>query len=195
EQTCEAGAVGWNMVLGHIYLAGPTGISMRGFGATQSAAALPVRVAWPATEPLLVDATRGLLYLPDERGTVLVVRDGAAPGALTAASAVLLARAALESFLPDTGQDPPFIAAASFPAAAGTVNLDFWQYYGDIGWRGPFAGTTATAVSTAPGSPGSYQVTFSMAWNEVLQRQHTWVCLVAPDGSVLLESERGDPVP
>ncbi|HEY7339766.1 MAG TPA: hypothetical protein VH591_02695, partial [Ktedonobacterales bacterium] len=121
--------------------------------------------------------------------------DGAVPGALASGSAALLARAALGRFLPDTNQDPPFVAPESFPAAVGTIKLNFWQHYPDIGWRGPYPGTTETAVSAAPGKPGSYLVTFSMSWYQVFQRHHTWVCLVAPDGSVLLQSESGDPVP
>lgn len=192
---CDASAVGWNSVLQHIYAAGPAGISVRDASTAHAVAALPVRVAWPATAPLPVDATRGLVYLPDERGTILIARDGATPGALSGGSAALLARAAMARFLPNTNQDPPFVAPESFPAAEGTTHLDFWQHYSDIGWHGPYAGTTTTAVSTAPGQPGSYLVTFSMSWYQVFQRQHTWVCLVAPDGSVLLQAESGDGVP
>ncbi|HLZ25220.1 MAG TPA: hypothetical protein VKQ30_24130 [Ktedonobacterales bacterium] len=192
---CDAGAVGWNPALGHVYLAAPAGILIRDAATHQSVAALPVRVAWPATAPLLVDPSRGLLYLPDQRGMILIVRDGAVPVALSAGSALLLARAALARFLPDTNQDPPFVAPESFPAADGATSLSFWIHFADIGWRGPYAGTTATAVSAAPGRPGNYQVTFTLSWYQVFQRHHVWVCLVAPDGGVLLQSESGDTVP
>ena len=192
---CDAGAVSWNPALGHIYAAGPTDVVIGDASTQQPVATLPLRVAWPSSVPLLVDTTRGLLYLPDERGTILIVQDGAVPGTLSSGSAALLARAALGRFLPDTNQDPPFVAPESFPAAVGTIKLNFWQHYPDIGWRGPYPGTTETAVSAASGKPGSYLVTFSMSWYQVFQRHHTWVCLVAPDGSVLLQSESGDPVP
>lgn len=194
--SCVATNVGWNPALGHLYAAGPSGVSIHTSGASQPIAALPLRVAWPASSPLLIDAPRDLLYLPDEHGTILIARDSATPAAsLPVGSAVLLARAALGHFLPDTNQDPPFIAPERFPAAAGTTSLSYWQHYADIGWQGPYAGTIATAVTAVPGKPGSYLVTFTMSWYQLLQRQHTWVCRVAPDGSVLLQADSGDPVP
>jgi hypothetical protein len=38
-------------------------------------------------------------------------------------------------------------------------------------------------------------VTFSISWQQLFTRQHTWICLVAPDGSVQLQSDQGDAVP
>lgn len=192
---CDATAVGWNAGLGHIYGAERSGIVARDAGTGQLVAALLVRVAWAASVPLLVDSTRDLVYLPDAHGTILIARDGAQTGALTVGTAGILARAALARFLPDTNQDPPFVAPESFPAAVGTLTQDFWIHYADIGWRGPYAGTAQTAVSAAPGHAGGYVVTFALSWNQVYQHHHSWVCLVAPDGSVLLRSASGDTVP
>ena len=192
---CDVSAAGWNADLEHSYGAEPSGIVVRDANTGRSIAALPVRVTWPETEPLLVDGARSLVYLPDEHGTVLIARDSAQPAALSVGSAVVLARAAMGRFLPNTSQNPPFVASESFPAAPGTAHLDFWVDYSDIGWRGPYAGAARTAATAAPGQPGAYLVTFSITWYQVFQRQHSWVCVVAPDGGVLLRSETGDAVP
>lgn len=192
---CDAAAVGWSASLGHLYSAERSGVVARDASTGKAVAALPVRVAWAASAPLLVDGTRNLVYLPDAHGTILIARDDTQLGALTAGTAGVLARAALARFLPDTNQDPPFVAPETFPAAVGMLTQDFWIHYADIGWRGPYAGTARTAVSAAPGHAGGYVVTFTLSWDQVFQHHYSWVCLVAPDGSVLLRSEGGDTVP
>jgi hypothetical protein len=192
---CNALALGWNDALGHLYVAQPEGFSVRDAASLRAVAELPLRVAWPLAQRLLVDAARGTLYLPDADGTVLIAHDGGPPAPLSSGTAVLLARAALDRFLPDTNQDPPFLSAGMFPAAVGTQSRAFWVHYADLGWRGPYAGQTQVAVAPLPGQFGGYRVTFSLSWNQLFVRQHVWICDVAPDGAVRLFQSTGDVIP
>ncbi|MGZ3679319.1 MAG: hypothetical protein ACXWQR_12240, partial [Ktedonobacterales bacterium] len=162
----------------------------------------PLRVAWNPTVPLLADATRGLLYLPDTRGVIAIVRDPAgAPSALTPGAAALLARASLAHFLPNTNQDPPFLTPATFPLSDGTSpairDARYWIFFTDLNfvWHGPYSGTAQTAVAPDTSHTGGYLVTFTITWDQLFTRTHKWVCAVAPDGSVQLRSDIGDVVP
>jgi hypothetical protein len=198
-----AQAFGANGPLGHGYVADPTGVrALDGNG--KVLAALPLPVLWPATQLLPVDARRGLVYLLAAHGSVAIVRDGAQTGgtrALAAATAAIFARAALAELLPDSNQDPPFVAPETFPLAAGSPDRPetrterYWIHFADRGWEGPSAGTASTSVAPAPGRPGAYVVTFAISWQQQFMRQHTWVCLVTPDGAVQLQSNQGDAVP
>ncbi len=191
----DALALGWNVSLGHSYTADASGVTVRDASSGRALAALPVRAAWATSVPLLTDPTRGLLYLLTPRGTLLIVRDGAPAGALTAGTAVTLARAALADFLPDTNQDPPFVTPQTFPLAPGTRPASYWVHFSDLGWRGPYPGSAATDVVDEPGHPGAYRVTFTLTWNQLFVRSHVWVCEVAPTGDVRLLSQSGDAVP
>jgi len=148
-----------------------------------------------------VDAHRGLLYLLAAHGSIVILRDGTSPAPLSGPTAALLARGALTMFIADPNQDPPFVSAETFPLAAGTParpetrNEQYWIHFSDLGWNGPHPGTASTSVASAPGQPGAYLVTFSISWLQTSQRQHTWVCLVTPNGAVRLQSSRGDDVP
>jgi len=42
---------------------------------------------------------------------------------------------------------------------------------------------------------GGYIVTFTITWQQLFERTHTWVCAVAPNGAVALRSETGDTIP
>ncbi|HEV8193801.1 MAG TPA: hypothetical protein VGP82_20300, partial [Ktedonobacterales bacterium] len=89
----------------------------------------------------------------------------------------------------------------SFPLAAGSPAQptsrpeQYWIHFSGRGWQGPYPGTASTSVASDPGHPGAYTVTFSISWQQLFTRQHMWVCLVAPDGAVELQSDQGDPVP
>ncbi len=77
---------------------------------------------WPTFQPLPVDQARHLLYLPADHGSIVIVWDGAPireSAGINAATSVILARAALAKLLPDTNQDPPFVAGSIVPAWRG----------------------------------------------------------------------------
>lgn len=194
--------LGWNDATHHLYTADTTNITARDASTSSPIAALPLRVAWNPAVPLLVDTTRGLLYLPDPRGVIVIVRDPAAaptqPSGLTPGAAAFLARAALAHFLPDTNQDPPFLSPATFPASGAplaTRDARYWIHFSDLGWRGPYPGTAQTSVTPDSAHTGGYLVTFTITWDQSFIRTHAWVCAVAPDGSVRLLSDTGDVVP
>jgi hypothetical protein len=74
--------------------------------------------------------------------------------------------------------------------------MTYWIHYVDFQWSlGPYPGTTAALVVPDSGHEGGYLVTFTITWHETFLRTHTWVCAVAPDGSVALRSDSGDLVP
>jgi hypothetical protein len=128
-------------------------------------------------------------------GRILFVRASARSGGMTSGTAVALARAALGNLLPDTNQDPPFVAPQTFPSAPGMRPYTFWIHFSDRGWQGPYPGTAETRVSTEHGVPGAYLVTFRISWQQLFERTHMWVCEVRPDGSVHLKSSTGDALP
>lgn len=196
DGVCDALALGWNAVTGHVFTSAANGVTLRDAATGRSLAALPVRAAWPSERPLLVDGARGLLYVPDERGTILIVREGPALPALTSGGALLLARAALADLLPDTNQDPPFVAPDTFPATFGTRPQTYWIHFSDLGWQGPYAGAASSGTGPSPsGGAGGYTIMFTITWNQLFQRTHTWTCAVSPSGAVRLVSETGDAVP
>lgn len=193
---CNALALGWNVATNHLYTAEADGLTVRASASGGALAVLPIRAAWSGEQPLLVDGARGLLYVPDASGTVLIVRDGAQSASLAPGSALLLARAALAKLLPDTNQDPPFVAPETFPATSGTRPESYWIHFSDLGWQGPYPGSAASAVAPLAGSgAGGYTVTFTISWNQLFLRTHSWTCAVSPDGAVRLASETGDAVP
>ncbi len=200
----DALAVGTNPALRHLYIAGFTQTRALDTRDGRSLAGLPLVARWPTYAPLPVDQMRGLLYLPSDHGAIVIVRDSAGQTGntgMTAPSAAILARAALAKLLPDTNQDPPFVAPDTFPLGAGTPAhpetrvLDFWIHFADRGWQGPYPGTANVAVTSDGAQPGGYIVTFTITWRQLFERTHTWVCAVAPSGAVALRSETGDTVP
>jgi hypothetical protein len=197
----SAQAFGANGTLGHSYVAGTEGVRSLDTASSKVLAALPLHPLWSATQPLPVDARHGLLYVLAVHGSVVILHDGAPSAPLSAATAAILARAALATLLSDPNQDPPFVSAATFPLAAGSLaqpalrTEQHWIHFSDRGWQGPYPGTASTSVVSAPSQPGAYTVTFSISWQQLFTRQHTWICLVAPDGSVQLQSDQGDAVP
>ncbi|HEY1387292.1 MAG TPA: hypothetical protein VGF38_02010 [Ktedonobacterales bacterium] len=197
-------AVGVNPALRHVYVAGFTQTLALDTRDGRMLARLPLTARWPTFAPLPVDQARGLLYLPSDHGAVVIVRDSAGQAGsagISSASAAILARAALAKLLPDTNQDPPFVAPDTFPLGAGapahpeTRALDFWIHFADRGWQGPYPGTSGVAVTPDDARPGGYIVTFTITWRQLFERTHTWVCAVAPSGAVALRSETGDTVP
>jgi hypothetical protein len=194
-------AVGKNSALRHLYIAGFTQTYSLDTRDGRSLAGLPLAPRWPTFVPLPVDQVRGLLYLPSDHGAIVIVRDGASNTRMTAPSAVILARAALTKLLPDTNQDPPFVAPDTFSLGAGTPAhpetraQDFWIHFADRGWQGPYPGTASVAVTTDGARSGGYIVTFTITWRQLFERTHTWVSAVAPSGAVALRSETGDTIP
>jgi hypothetical protein len=193
-----ATAAGWNATLGHLYRATPVGLEALDMRSGARLGTLPLTTFQPAAQPLLVDPARGLLYLPAAYGAVLIARDGQA-GGINAATALLLARAALPAFLPDTNQDPPFVASTTFPVAADSTGAGlahaYWIHFTNLGWQGPYPGMVGVSVVPDPQHPGGYLANFRIDWYQLFARSHTWTCFVAPDGTVLLRSDSGDAVP
>ncbi|HEU4783205.1 MAG TPA: hypothetical protein VFS83_07695 [Ktedonobacterales bacterium] len=197
-------AVGANPALRRLYIAGFTQTRSLDTRDGRMLAGLPLVARWPTFVPLPVDEARGLLYLPSDHGAIVIIRDGAGQTGntrLTAPSAAILARAALAKLLPDTNQDPPFVAPDTFPLGAGTPAhpetraLDYWIHFANRGWQGPYPGTASVAVTPDGAQPGGHIVTFTITWRQLFERTHTWVCAVAPSGAVALRSETGDTVP
>lgn len=192
-------AAGWIATLGHTFRATADSLDVLDTHNGTTLGALPVRALQSAGHPLLVDVARGLLYVPAASGAVLIVRDEPTGAALDAATSLLLARAALARFLPNTNQDPPFVASETFPVAADPtatgVAHDYWIHFSDLGWQGPYPGSAGTSVVPDPHHPGGFVVTFRIAWYQLFARSHTWACTVAADGSVTLQSDAGDAVP
>jgi hypothetical protein len=160
-------------------------------------AGLPLALTWPAEQPLPVDSAAGLLALPAEADGVLIVREEppSQPAPLDATTASLLAREALARLLPPPSQQPPFFRATDLPIAAGSRAWSFWVHSGDLGWLGPFAGSLSTGVTPDAGQPGAYTITYTVTWQQLFRRTHTWRLAVAPDGAVRLAAERGDALP
>jgi hypothetical protein len=202
-----ATALGWTNSSGAvssgslIYVATATGIDLRNVGNGQVLATLPLRVAWSGAAPLLVDARTTSVYLPSSHGQVVIARySGSGSSSLNAETAVVLAHGALAHFLPFTNQDPPFITPESFLLSATpggqTIPMTYWIHYVDFQWSlGPYPGTTSAVVAPNHDQEEGYLVTFTITWNETFLRTHSWVCAVAPDGSVALRSDSGDIVP
>ncbi|MEO7001502.1 MAG: hypothetical protein ABI068_06850 [Ktedonobacterales bacterium] len=170
-------------------------------GALTPLAALPSAAPWPPAQQLPVYATQDIAALPADNGAVLLVRPpetaSTSYAAPNAATAVILARAALAKLLSDTNQDPPFVTPQTFPLdlTPGSRATNYWIHFSDLGWRGPYPGHARTAATPTTGTPGAYTVTFSIDWDQLFVRQHTWTCEVQPDGAVRLVSESGDGVP
>ena len=197
-------AVGTNPALRRLYIAGFTQTFSLDTRNGRSLAGLPLVARWPTYVTLPVDQARGRLYLPSDHGAIVIIRDGAGQTGntgMTAPSAAILARAALAKLLPDTNQDPPFVAPDTFPLAAGapahpeTRALDYWIHFADRGWQGPYPGTASVAVTSDGARPGGYIVTFTITWRQLFERTHTWVCAVASSGAVALRSQTGDTIP
>ncbi len=194
-------AAGWNDTLGHTYDATPNGLEALDTHSGTLLGTLPVTAFQPSGQPLVVDAARGLLFLPATDGAVVIVRDAPAPasGGVNAPTALLLARSALARFLPDTNQDPPFVAPDTFPLAADPTDTgvahNYWIHFSDLGWQGPYPGSAGVSVAPDARHPGGFVVSFRIAWYQLFARSHTWVCAVAPDGTVSLQSDSGDAVP
>lgn len=157
----------------------------------------------PTPLTLPIDTISRLAYLPGDDDTILIVSlapptTHAAPSLLTAE---VMARAAMSKLLPDTNQNPPFVAAQTFPLGMGTVQRQYFIHYSDLGWKGPYAGTASVKEGGAPASqighelPGEYVMTFSITWNQLFLRQHSWTVQVTPDGRVHLLADSGDAIP
>lgn len=146
---------------------------------------------------LPVDSAAGLAYLPGDDNTILIVSlapptGHAAPNALTAE---VMARAGLAALLPGTNQNPPFLSAQTFPVGAGQVSRDYFIHYSDLGWQGPYHGTASLGAVKAGATAGDYTMTFSVTWNQLFLRQHSWTVEVTPDGRTHLLADSGDAIP
>ena len=189
-------ALGWDAA-GRRYLATPGMLQQQGTASGNAPlAALPLQVGWTPSQPLPLDTTRGLLAVPTTDGALVLVRAGdgqATP--LTPDAAVLLARAAMQQFLPDTNQDPPFVAPEFFPSGPGERAEEYYIHFADLGWQGPYPGVASVAVVPASSPSGAYTVTVHIAWHQLFDRQHSWTCLVLADGGVRLTGQSGDAIP
>lgn len=193
-------ALGWDDHSAACLVASATTLMAFDSATGHTIAALPLRVTWPATQSLAVDQRQGLLYVPAGRGAIAIIGNAStAQKADGAGAAVVLARAALQRFLPDTNQDPPFVTPDTFPltttATGASRATPYWIHFAERGWQGPYNGTAQTTVTAQPGQPRAYTVRFTITWNQLFLRSHTWVCDVAADGSVALRAESGDVVP
>jgi hypothetical protein len=170
----------------------------------QPYAEAPVAGAWDAQRQLPVDAVHNIAYVPDASGAVVALslertRSFIAPDPRTAA---LLARAGLGQLLPDTNQTPAFLTGYQFPLVYGSgatdakaINLNFAIHYSDLGWKGPFPGTTQTTFVSAGSQAGDYTFAFEVSWNQQFVHTHTWTVELLPDGRVKTLSDTGDALP
>jgi|GEM_PF-1672939 len=199
----DARAIGWDDTSRRLFELRATESRALDVATGQPLGALPVAGAWPGDTPLPVDSARGLIALPAVHGDIVVAQErataqsdqsGFAPNAATAA---MLAWAALATFLPNTGQTPPFVSADTFPLdlTPGVRAQDFWIHYSDIGWQGPYPGHASVSAVADLANPGAYTVTFTIDWTQLFTRTHTWVCEVTSTGAVQLTSDTGDAVP
>ena len=172
----------------------------------KAVAALPS--ASTAAPSLLTDPARNLLYLPANGGSLIIAQDAATrqpTEPMTPGTAILLARAALPNYLPDTNQNPPFLDTETFWPGAATPSRQRRQRHAPLGlldsllrsrldWpllrqrhheRHRLCTASPTAIKWPSPSPGS----------RLFQRSHTWTLDVAPDGSVSYVSDSGDALP
>jgi hypothetical protein len=147
--------------------------------------------------PLPIDSNARLAYLPGADNTLLIVSLArpASYAAPNAATAELIARAGMAKLLPDTHQDPPFVSAQTFPLGAGSVTRQYFIHYSDLGWKGPYSGGASVGSVKAGAAPGDYTMTFTISWNQLFLRQHSWTVEVTPDGRTHLRGESGDAIP
>ncbi|MGH2502207.1 MAG: hypothetical protein ACRDID_06790, partial [Ktedonobacterales bacterium] len=119
----KASRFGFDSASGAAVVMNSVGVEAFAINATQPYAALPLvhapTVLSADANPWLlpVDSAAGLAYLPGDDNTILIVSlaqpaSRAAPNALTAE---VIARAGMAALLPDTNQNPPFLAAQTFP--------------------------------------------------------------------------------
>ncbi len=198
----SASRFGIDSVTSTLVVINDTGAQAFASGETQPYAQLPLIHAPTllADDPgrlLPIDPSAGRAYLPGADNTILIVSlarptSYAAPNAATAA---LIARAGMAKLLPDTNQDPPFITAQTFPLDARTVTRHYFIHYSDLGWKGPYAGTASIGGVTAGATPGDYTMTFTITWNQLFLRQHSWTVEVTPDGRTHLRADSGDAIP
>lgn len=162
---------------------------------TRTIATLPVSLApWPGWVPLPVDASRGVSMLVTENGWLVFARN-VPTHALGNDARLLLAHAALTRYLPDTNQQPPFLAPATFPLSAGTEARTYYIHFSDLGWQGPYPGTASVSVASTTDGTGATQITYGVTWDQLFPRTHQWVVRVAADGSVRLVDSSGDAIP
>jgi len=196
-------ALGWDAARRRTILADTQSARMLDSTSGQPIAALPLPAMWPAAVAISVDATRGLVYLAADHGAIVIAQEssgaqnGSSGFAPNAATALILARAALARLLPDTGQTPAFVGATTFPldTTPGARDNDYWIHFSDLGWRGPYPGHASVTVAADLANPGAYTVTFSIDWVQLFTRSHTWTCEVTSTGDVQLTDETGDAVP
>lgn len=156
-------------------------------------AALPLPLApMMSWQSLPIDAGGVVLIASD--GTLVFVRM-APTTTVDQDVALLLARAALPRYLPDTNQQPPFLAPATFPLTPGTAARAYDIYFSDLGWQGPYTGSASLTITAGSGVAGAYQVTYTISWNQLFVRQHHWVVRVDPGGSARLVDSSGDAIP
>lgn len=144
-------------------------------------------------QPLPVNGDGSVALIASD-GTLVFVRLAPATS-ISPDEALLLARAALPRYLPETNQQPPFLAPSTFPLSAGTVARNYDIDFSDLGWQGPYSGSASVAVAAEPGEAGAYQVTYAIRWNQLFPRQHQWLVRVESDGSVRLVDSSGDAIP
>ena len=196
-----ARAVAWEGARNRLIVAHASDVTAYDVGAGRAIAALPIAfaasdAAAPASRSLFTGTQDGRLYIRDVTGMLIIARDvEATRRAGDPGTALLLARSAMARYLPKPKQSPPFVAASSFPVAAGTRQRDYYISFSDRGWQAFPGGSIASAVSATARDGAAYQVTFMISWYQLFPHTHTWVCLVTPDGSVRLSAESGDALP
>jgi len=194
---------GFDHATGAALLDSNAGVALMATGATRPSAGLmlvrPLATYYDDASPWLlpVDSAAGLAYVAGDDNTILIVSlaqptSHAAPTALTAE---VIARAGMASLLPDTNQSPHFLSAQTFPLGTGSVARQYFIHYSDQGWQGPYAGSASLGAVKAGGTAGDYTMTFSVAWNQLFLRQHSWTVEVTPDGRTHLLADSGDAIP
>lgn len=203
----DTAAVGWDDAQPLVATTGSAAeirlLASSEMGATTQAI-LPLTLApWVPWNPLLVDPARHISLLPAADGSLVVVQNTPTK-ALTQSQALLLAHAGLAHYLPPTNQEPPFVAPISFPLTATQADRAYYIHFSDLGWQGPYAGTASTSITgtsnaSAEGASSvvtdAAHVTYTITWDQMFSRSHTWIVQVAPSGAVRLISTTGDAIP
>lgn len=193
-----ASRIGWDTAGGLLLRMGAQNTDLLRASDGQVVARAPyVGAAAKDTQPIAVDTARGLAYVNDGAGDILItsltpMKGTAAPNAATA---LVMARAGLASLLPNTNQSPPFLSAQTFPLSPGAIDRQYFIHYADLGWKGPYSGSASVTDVRAGSQPGDYTMTFAVTWNQLFLHQHSWQVELTPDGRAHLRAESGDAIP
>jgi len=200
-----AQAMAINAPLHHAYLLDDTGVTVVDTRTRRKLSTLPVLAHDESWVAPAVDEATGRVYLPIQRGKLLMAQDDPA-GQLRMRSASLEAVLNAERAMTlDEEQGEAALFPWELPIGAETLTAYHPLSQGtpsscEIGW----VAARSTAAITAQGS-GQYTVQFSLAWNDQFARvnagtppsqssyphEHSWLYQVPASGGAQRSSEQG----